>query len=97
MATPKDVGAGKRQRKPINYSAKENLFLAERYKEFKEILDAQHKDVNTNSKKKEAWDTICSQHRVRFPHIERSTDDLKLKLSKDAGQFSELKNPPRHP
>ncbi|XP_064621659.1 uncharacterized protein LOC135484274 [Lineus longissimus] len=81
MATAKVVQAGKRQRKP-NYSAQENLFLAKCYEEFKDIIDTPHRDANINAKKKKAWDNICSQHKTRFPHIERSKDDLKLKLSK---------------
>ena len=40
----------KKGRKP-NYSTQENLFLAERYEEYKDILDSPHKDVNTNSKR----------------------------------------------
>ena len=36
LATAKDVAPVKRQRKP-NYSAQENLFIPERYEEFKEI------------------------------------------------------------
>ena len=71
----------KKGRKP-NYSTQENLFLAERYEEYKDILDSPHKDVNTNSKKRKAWNGICSQHAGRFLHVARTLSDLKLKLSK---------------
>lgn len=81
MASSEGVSTQKRGRKP-NYSTQENLFLAERYEEYKDILDSPHKDVNTNSKKRKAWDAMCSQHEARFPHVVRSMSDLKLKLSK---------------
>lgn len=47
----------KRQRR-ANYSQEENLFLADKYEEYKDIVDAKHKDANTNKKKK--------QHGKRF-------------------------------
>ena len=81
MASSEAVSTKKKGRKP-NYSTQENLFLAERYEEYKDILDSPHKDVNTNSKKRKAWNGICSQHAGRFPHVARTLSDLKLKLSK---------------
>ena len=71
----------KRPRKS-NYSQEENLFLADKYEEYKDVLDAKHKDVNTNRRKREAWESVLEQHRARFPHVERTLEDLKTKLSK---------------
>ena len=65
-----------------NYSVEENLFLAEKYEEHKNTIDAKHKDAGTNKIKKEVWVTILTQHRARFPQVERSLDDLKSRLSK---------------
>ena len=70
----------KRQRR-ANYSQEENLFLADKYEEYKDIVDAKHKDANTNKKKKAVWEAIFSQHKARF-EVERSLDDLKSRLSK---------------
>ena len=33
-------------------------------------------------KKKGAWYSVLAQHRARFPHVERTMEDLKNKLSK---------------
>ena len=71
----------KRPRKS-NYSLEENLFLADKYEEFKDVLDAKHKDVNTNWRKREDWESVLEQHRARFSHVERTLEDLKTKLSK---------------
>ena len=35
-----------------NYSHEESLFLGDKYEEFKHVIDAKHKDVNTNRKKR---------------------------------------------
>lgn len=70
----------KRERK-INFTQDENLFLADKYEEFKHVIDAQHKDANTNRKKKESWAEILQQHQARFT-VERSLSDLKTKLGK---------------
>lgn len=67
----------KRERK-INFTQDENLFLADKYEEFKHVIDAQHKDANTNRKKKESWAEILQQHQARFT-VERSLSDLKTK------------------
>lgn len=71
----------KRVRK-ANYSQEENLFLADKYEEFKGFIDAKHKDADTNKKKKQAWESIVTQHSARFPQVERSLEDLKARLSK---------------
>ena len=38
--------------KKSNYSQEESLFLADTYEEFKLVIDAKHKGINTNRKKK---------------------------------------------
>lgn len=72
--------SNKRPRKN-NFSEAEALFLSDKYEEFKSIIDAKHKDANTNRKKREAWDDILRQHQSRFA-VERSLTNLKEKLSK---------------
>ena len=44
------------------YSQKQNLFIAEKYDEFKDVIDSKQKDVNTNRKKADAWQTISTQY-----------------------------------
>ena len=61
----KEMSPPTRGRK-ANYSVEENLFLAEKYEEHKNTIDAKHKDAGTNKIKK----------------VERSLDDLKSRLSK---------------
>lgn len=69
-------------KRKLNFSHDENVFLTSMYEEFKEILDASHRDADTNKKKNEAWEKIISLHRNRFPHVARSREDLRVKLSK---------------
>lgn len=76
-----DVKSKGRKRKS-NYTEEENLFLAEKLDEMKDLLESKHKDVNTNRKKKDAWELILTQHRARFPTTNRTGEDLKNRLSK---------------
>ena len=71
-----------KQLRKANYSASESLFLAEKYDEFKEVIDSQHKDAGTNNWKCKAWESIFEQHKARFPKVDRTRDELKQKLFK---------------
>lgn len=71
----------KRQRK-ANFSQSENVFLAEKYEEHKEIIDGTSKEACANKKKAETWAKILTQFSARFPAVDRSTEDLKNRLSK---------------
>ena len=73
---------GKGKKRKANYSDEENLFIAEKFDELKDVLESKHKDVNTNCKKKDAWEFILTQHRARFPTTNRTLGDLKYRLSK---------------
>ena len=75
------ASSSKRMRK-ANYSQEENLFLAEKYEEFKDSLDAKHKGASTNRQKKDTWRKIQQQFDARFPGKDRSVEDLKSRLSK---------------
>lgn len=77
----KMASSSKRVRK-ANYTQTENLFLAEKYEEFRELLDAKHKGSSTNKLKKDAWEKIWSQHDARFPGTNRTVEDLRNRLSK---------------
>ena len=63
-------------------SDEKNLFIAEKFDELKDILESKHKDVNTNRKKKDAWEVILTQHRARFPTTNLTLGDLKNRFSK---------------
>ena len=58
-----------------------SLFLADKYEEFKDIIDSKHKDVNTN-RKKGGMGIGASATSSKIPHVERTMDTLKNKLSK---------------
>ena len=78
-------------KRKLNFSHDENVFLTSMYEEFKEILDASHRDADTNKKKNEAWEKIISLHRNRFPHVARSREDLapsEVVETKEWGQGS---------
>ena len=58
--------------------------MANKYEESKHIIDAKHKNINKNRKKKErkgAWYSVLPQHRARFLHVEIMMEDLENKLS----------------
>lgn len=69
-------------KRKTNFSAAENAFLTELYEEYKEVLDDNHRDANTNNKKNEAWGDIVRRHNSRFPFVSRGKDDLRSKLGK---------------
>ena len=70
------------KRRKFNFSAAENAFLIDQYEEKQEVLDAAHRDANTNQKKNKAWEEIVTLHSQKFPLVSRTRDDLKMKLSK---------------
>ena len=71
------ASSSKRVRK-ANYIQSENIFLAEKYEEFRELLDSKHKGSSTNKQKKDAWEKIRIQHEARFPGTDRSVEDLNI-------------------
>ena len=77
-----DTLPGKRNKRKANYSQEENLFVAEKYDEFKDVIDSKHKDVNTNRKKANAWQTIYTQYQGRFSMNNRSLGDIQNKKIK---------------
>ena len=77
-------------KRKVNFSNEECIFLTTCYENYKDILDAAHRDANTNSKKNEAWEKIVSLHRNRFPHVARSREDLRVKLSKLKSSAKEI-------
>ena len=81
----KDIGTfkmeGKKTRK-LNFSNAENLFLVEKYEQYKDMLEAKHKDANTNRKKRDIWIAIIEQHNSRFSDCTRTELELKNRLTK---------------
>lgn len=65
-----------------NFSAAENAFITELYEEHQSILDAAHRDVDTNRRKNEAWAEIVKRHSARFPFVNRTKEDIRMKLQK---------------
>ena len=71
----------KGKKRKANYSDEENLFIAEKFDELKDVLESKAQRRQHQSQEVRCWEVILTQHRCRFSTTNRTLGDLKHRLS----------------
>lgn len=61
-----------------NYSDEEKVFLLERIRNIKHVIETRRKDYKSNAQKVAAWNEIAEQRNSHFPDCKRTVEQLKM-------------------